>query len=45
MDTAKKNSTLFESVFGGKCVPTDSARNFSELKEFKVHIIIITPYS
>lgn len=35
INAAKKNTDLFESVFGGKCVPSNSARSFCELEEFK----------
>ena len=34
--TAKNNSDLFEQVFGGKCIPTDAAKDFEELNEFRV---------
>ena len=36
VQTAKKNAELFEQVFGGKCIPTNSARNYDELEDFRV---------
>ena len=36
MKTAKNNSDLYEQVFGGKAIPTNAAKNFKELNEFRV---------
>ena len=36
VQTAKKNAELFEQVFGSRCIPTNSAKTFEELNDFRV---------
>ena len=33
---AHRNTEIFEQVFGGKIDPTDQAKNFAELTEWRV---------
>ena len=40
VQTAKKNAELFEQVFGSKCIPTNSAKTFEELNDFRVQLLL-----
>ena len=44
MNTAVKNTRRLQRVFGGKCIPTDDVKDFAELAEFRVRVVIITFY-
>jgi phospholipase D1/2 len=35
METAHKNSELFEQIFGGAMLPTDATLNYGQLKEYR----------